>query len=187
MEHEQLTLMGRNDLVKDFVKQYTKDFVAACSLHDGGFVFGSSAGELVFMSRQFELKYILPSLPSDFRIVCLERLHNGFLVGGSGPIICQYCKENLHWQRNDRDYGQVDSSPRIHDVVAMASLDEELLCLGLAQGELASISLQADRYKEVTPAGLGFHAGPVLDATLCLRKPLMATLGIDGWLKVWNY
>jgi len=34
---------------------------------------------------------------------------------------------------------------------------------------------------------LPFHSGPINAMDICIRKPLIATCGMDKYIKVWNY
>ena len=49
------------------------------------------------------------------------------------------------------------------------------------------VSLSQDLEQEVQLLGASWHGGSVMSCDVCLRKPLVATCGMDRSVRIWNY
>jgi len=58
---------------------------------------------------------------------------------------------------------------------------------GLYQFSLATAHLEASQDTTWELLGAGSHAGPIVDMSVCSRKPLVATCAQDNTLRIWNY
>lgn len=58
---------------------------------------------------------------------------------------------------------------------------------GLYQFSLATAHLDSNQECNWEQLGAGSHSGPIMDMSICSRKPLVATCGSEGTLKIWNY
>jgi len=57
----------------------------------------------------------------------------------------------------------------------------------LYQFSLATAHLESGQESSWEVLGSGSHSGPILDLSVCSRKPLVGTCGQDNTLKIWNY
>jgi WD40 repeat protein len=57
----------------------------------------------------------------------------------------------------------------------------------LVQFSLASAHLESNLEANWKQLGAGNHAGPIMDMSVCSRKPLVATCAQDNTLRIWNY
>jgi WD40 repeat protein len=67
---------------------------------------------------------------------------------------------------------------------------EENAIVSLENNRLVSLSLTNGDYllnTEEKPLLMPFHEGAILSCSLCIRKPLIATCGVDKTVRVWNY
>jgi WD40 repeat protein len=67
---------------------------------------------------------------------------------------------------------------------------EENAIVSLENNRLVSLSLTNGDYllnTEEKPLIMPFHEGAILSCSLCTRKPLIATCGVDKTVRVWNY
>lgn len=58
---------------------------------------------------------------------------------------------------------------------------------GLYQFYLSTAHLEASQEACWEEFGAGSHSGPILDLSVCSRKPLVATCAQDNTLRIWNY
>ena len=164
---------------------------------DERLIAASSSGEL-WLFENYEFKIILPSLlETSEAVTSIVSYSKGFVLGSSMGVMRIF-------ERSDetRECFRCSKTFRIEnhatDIVSMSvSPTEENLVCSLLNSQLFTLNLSnADILKEDTMnfelLSTSFHAPGEsgLDITgldLCMRKPLVATCGVDKTVRIWNF
>lgn len=138
------------------------------------------------------------NLDGDFCAVTVTPVNSGFAVSNNQGMTYLYEAEEgkgaENYYRLVKKIKIADNNIQIGDyVVRMATspVNEFLVCLtaqrGLYQFSLATAHLDSNQDCSWESLGAGSHSGPIVDMSVCSRKPLVATCGQDNTLKIWNY
>ena len=154
-------------------------------------VVATDTGELLLLEAG-ELKCALSAAPADgSSIDSIVAYSKGFVCGSDGGLIYVFEKSD------DKDYYKKVKCLRIEKnavkikTLAVSPSEEQLVCT-LANSQVYTFSLsntdilRADEmnFELLSQA---FHHGVVTGLDCSVRKPLVATCGVDRSVRVWNY
>lgn len=138
------------------------------------------------------------NIDGDLAAITVSPVNSGFAVSNNQGISYLYEAEEgkgaENYYRLVKKIKIPDNISQVSDYVirmATSPVNEFLICLtsqrGLYQFSLATAHLDSNQDCSWEPLGAGSHSGPIVDMSVCSRKPLTATCGQDNTLKIWNY
>lgn len=197
VENGNVTMTLRNDLFKDFLKNYETHILSHVVLKDSHYslLFGTLEGELLLVNKQYELKIKLTSSPfNHFKIEKILPVENGFAIAGSSSNI-------LFYEKNNKDlknpFSRVDKKVELqkysfNSVNNFARLNSETFIIGLSSGELLQATLLSNKngmgsHFKVDNCIQHFHNNQINDVQMCERKDIFVFASQDKFLTVFNY
>jgi len=131
-------------------------------------------------------------------VVASTQVGNGFAVSTSSGMTYLYEAEDTkgaeNYYRMSKSIKLSENSLSVNDFVTtmtVSPVNEFLIALTsqreLVQFSLASAHLESNIDANWKQLGAGNHAGPIMDMSVCSRKPLVATCAQDNTLRIWNY
>ena len=189
---QKVLLMSKKD-PKDF--PHSPNYISKGLFKDGSFVIGTDNGEILFFNPNCDFKYILSTSPGDgFPINTILPFSKGFLVGGSSSLVYIFEKKEAEsknlYSRLEKKIQYRESYSQVNSLLLTTS--EEHLLIGLNNGQLIQVNFNYDRgFTEdnirFEPFIQLFHSGKIHSIDVAVRKPLVATVGEDKFVKIWNY
>lgn len=200
-----------------FTERPTQTYLAHCWLPDDLSVVATASGDLLLFRRElFEcVLSSSPSASAESEADAgpaevMVPYEGGFLTGGAHGLVRLFAPsddEGVYFRRSRRFLlrDAAEHNARIHTVAVSPSQDSLAVMTGGA--DMLSLDLTRALKKEetrFTRIGAGTHGPPrdrdegwgpgdpsaaaaVTGLDVCTRKPLIATTGIDGCLRLWNY
>ena len=197
VENGNVSMAVRNDLFKDFLKNYCTHILSHVVLKDShySFLFGTLEGELLLVNKQYELKIKLSSSPfNHFKIEKILAVENGFAIAGSSSNILFY-EKNLRDLKNP--FSKVDKKVELqkysfNSVNNFMRLNSETFIIGLSSGELLQATLLSNKngmgsHFKVENCIQHFHNHQINDVKMCERKDIFVFSSKDKYLTVFNY
>ena len=185
IENDHCFFNQKFDIVKDFLKNYSKNFISHNILADNQIIFGNSTGEILILNKQYELKKKLQlETETPEQVTNLISWGEGFLATGEQFKLYEY-------QKNSKDinypysYSGVEVS--LHDyensgIVSMIPINQNKIIAGLSTGEFVYLEIAPKEKDQKLSLKLShvldpFHVGRINDIAVCKKKPLIATCG----------
>ena len=197
VENGNVFLNPRNELFKDFVKNYNYHILSHTVLKDSHYnlLFGTLEGELLLVNKQYELKLKLLCSPlKHFKIEQILALDNGFAIAGSSAKIL-FFEKNLRDLKNP--YFQSENRIELHQYIYNSvnnfiCLNSDTFLIGLSSGELIQASLLSNKngvgsHYKIESCILQFHNKRINDIQICERKSILVTCSADYSVLVFNY
>jgi WD40 repeat protein len=184
----QLKQQAFNGLAKKENHVSSTNYLCHSWLFDGKLVVGTDANDILVFDQNYELKVVLLTLVTDWasRVIC--PFAGGFLVGGDlGQI--------LIFERNPEDLRNQYAKTRSINIARYPdarikglsmSPQGDFLVIGLDTSQVLSLAFNADR-DEPSHLVCSFHHLGITGLDVCIRKPLIATCGLDKSVRIWNY
>merc|ERR1711881_546317 len=130
--------------------------------------------------------------------VTVSPVGSGFAASTNNGLTCLYEVEDTkgaeNYYRLSKRIRLNEGSLHVGDFITRLTaspVNEFLVRLsaqrGLYQFSLATAHLEASQDTSWELLGAGSHAGPIVDMSVCSRKPLVATCAQDNTLRIWNY
>lgn len=179
------------------LKREPANFLCHAWVTDERVVAASDNGEL-WLFEQLEFRQVLTSSPSDGNSVSsILGYSKGFVCGGSSGIVRIYDRsdDTREYYKKSKMLSIEGNASTIRDI-AISPTEDSLVC-SLENNQLYTLTLSStDILKEDAmnfdlvstsfhgPGATGSHITG-LDA--CVRKPLIATCGLDKSVRIWNY
>eukprot|EP00466_Bigelowiella_natans_P020910 jgi/Bigna1/37070/e_gw1.17.10.1 len=151
---------------------------------------GTDTGDiLVFVNAEY--RGVLDSSPSNGEsITCLATYSKGFVAGCDQALLYVFERDEKKMYKQTRSF-QIDGSYKSIKNVAISPTEDNVACtLENSQAYVLSISnsdIQVPEDMSFEPLALPFHDSAITGLDTCLRKPLVATCGLDKSVRVWNY
>eukprot|EP00055_Hartaetosiga_balthica_P003769 m.8941 g.8941 ORF g.8941 m.8941 type:complete len:1202 (-) comp3312_c0_seq1:127-3732(-) len=177
-----------------FQKMEGQNYMSQAWLGDHSVVCGTESGKL-FLFVGGELK---AEVNISDRVTALAPLSNGFIAGtASGNVILFEATEDTDLYKQSIEFAvpqdNGNQSQAIHHIAPAPT--EDSIVVTTKQGQLYTLRLttsEADILRGDEVAGLqllfdSFHYGSVTGLDVGIRKPLLATCGLDRSVRVWNY
>lgn len=193
------------------------DYTAQVWLGDDLSVVASAAGELLLFKRDQFVRVMGAESPLDGRVIdVMVAFSRGFITGGEGGSLRIYeysspddtsrftCTRTFRASLAPASGSAIDCEERIRSISVSPS--EETAALALSGCQLLAFDLGRANVKDdsnaFSPLGPSSHGPPpghgcgagfrsdttaVLSMDVAVRKPLMATVGVDNTVRVWNF
>lgn len=200
-----------------FTERPPQTYLAHCWLPDDYSVVSTASGDLLLFRREVFDRVLSasPSASAESEADAgaaevLVPYEGGFLTGGAHGLVRMYAPsddEGVFFRRSRRFLlrDAAEHNSRVHTLAVAPSEDHIAVMTGGA--DLLSLDLTKAIKKEETRfarIGAGTHGPPrdrdegwgpgdasaaaaVTGLDVCVRKPLVATTGVDGCLRLWNY
>ena len=160
--------------------------VYSLALHSGGFIAGCDGGIVQCYTRTAEDSDRLSAFPFVLESCHAVNHHPAPLVHVIlSPNLQQLavCTDTQQVFRMDRPIALAASTAAVHrSPVPDAALPSSLL-----NPSTSSPSSHLPSVRSFSPLLSLHHSGSVTGLSVCVRKPLVATCGVDRSLRVWNY
>lgn len=179
------------------LKREPANFLCHAWISDERVIAAADTGEL-WLLEQFEFRQILSSSPSDGNFVhSILGYSKGFVCGGSGGIIRIYDRsdDGREYYKKSKTFSVEGNSSTITNI-AISPTEDSLVC-STDNNQLYVLTLSStDILKEDAmnfellstsfhgPGSAGCH---ITGLDTCVRKPLVATCGLDKSVRIWNY
>lgn len=184
----QLKPQNFNGLSKKENHVTSTNYLCHSWLFDGKLVVGTDSSEVLIFDQNYELKGILQTHTEEWvsRVLC--PFAGGFLVGGDNGHILVFERnpEDLRNQYAKTRSIKVGRYPDARIKGLSMSPQGDFLVIGLDNSQVLSLVFNADR-DEPEHLVCSFHHGGITGLDVCVRKPLIATCGLDKSVRIWNY
>ena len=200
VENGSIPLTLKNDLFKDFVKNYNFHILSHATLNNihYHFVFGTLEGELLFVNRSYELKIKINSSTDPTRSMKIEHIlsvKNGFAIAGSSSKVIFYEKKKSPNSKTQyfQSKNKIELQKYIYNSVNnLILLNEDTFLIGLSSGELLQATLLSNKsdngsHYKIEPCILHFHKKKINSMAICERKSIFVTCSSDKTVVVFNY
>jgi WD40 repeat protein len=200
VENGNIPLILKNDLFKDFVKNYNFHILSHATLNNihYHFVFGTLEGELLFVNRSYELKIKLNISPDPSRSMKIEHIlsvKNGFAVAGSSAKVMFFEKKKTPNAKTQYflSKNKIELQKYIYNSVNnFILLNDDTFLIGLSSGELLQATLLSNKsdngsHYKIEPCILHFHNKKINSIAICERKSIFVTCSSDNTVIVFNY
>ena len=161
-------------------------------------VVATDTGELLLF-ESYELKCSLSSSPADGNSIdsivaygAKAGSHQGFICGGDDGMLYlfEYSEDQREHYKMRQSFPIKDHASKVTNVAVSPS--EDSLACTLANHQMFVLPLSStDMFKSeemhFEPLATDVHSGCISGLDTCVRKPLIATCGLDRSVKVWNY
>ena len=170
--------------------------VYSLAVYEGGFIAGCDGGIIQCYSRPTDDSGQQPAA-ADFPFI-LESCHS--VPHHPAPLVhvtlspnlqqLAVCTDTQQSFKMDRPIAQhsttaASAAAAPHALLSAVAVHSSLLQPAASAGSVLSSSLPAVR--SFSPLLSLHHSGSVTGLSVCVRKPLVATCGVDRSLRLWNY
>lgn len=179
------------------LKREPANFLCHAWVSDDRLIAAADSGEL-WLFEQMEFRQILSSSPSDGNFVgSILGYSKGFVCGGSGGIVRLYDRsdDGREYYKKSKTFSVEGNTSTIKDI-AISPTEDSLVC-SMENNQLYVLTLSStDILKEDAMnfelLSTSFHSPGVSGSHItgldtCVRKPLIATCGLDKSVRIWNY
>lgn len=179
------------------LKREPANFLCHAWVNDERVVAAADSGEL-WLFEQMEFRQILSSSPSDGNFVSsILGYSKGFVCGGSGGIVRIYDRsdDGREYYKKSKTFSVEGNTSTIKDI-AISPTEDSLVC-SMENNQLYVLTLSStDILKEDAMnfelLSTSFHSPGISGSHItgldtCVRKPLIATCGLDKSVRIWNY
>eukprot|EP00286_Rhodomonas_abbreviata_P019738 CAMPEP_0181309260 /NCGR_PEP_ID=MMETSP1101-20121128/11919_1 /TAXON_ID=46948 /ORGANISM="Rhodomonas abbreviata, Strain Caron Lab Isolate" /LENGTH=1189 /DNA_ID=CAMNT_0023415733 /DNA_START=168 /DNA_END=3733 /DNA_ORIENTATION=- len=173
-------------------KREPQNYLCHAWLSEERVVVGTDTGDLLVVDG-VELKAFIPRAPSDSSsIESVIGYSKGLVTGSDDGTISVYDKseETKEQYKKGRTFTVDASAVKIRHL-ALSHTEEHLICATennqLYNFPLSNADIAKDKDKPCEPLAFLFHSGQVTGVDTCIRKPLVATCGLDKTVRIWNY
>eukprot|EP00392_Amoebophrya_sp_AT5.2_P006933 g6945.t1 len=186
---------------------------AHCWLSDERIVVGTEQGQLMVLDGQSgELDHILDERLDKCPDLCLTRFSKGFLAASSDArVLFFYHEEGTFIQKGgvgildavangaaaaeNKAAGPLILTEALTAKGLAIAANEESLCFSTSTAQVYRVNLAATPLAQglegaalqPLPLLAPFHVGAVNGMDVCVRKSLVATVGADKTVRIWNY
>lgn len=177
-------------LPNPLMKREVQNYLTHNWLNDDRVAVGTDTGDIMIIDGA-ELKSVLSKGASDSN--CVESLvpfSKGFVAGSEDGVISIYEKtEDRELYKKSRTF-RIENNPFKLRHMSCSPTEEALVC-ALENNQLFSFALiNADIMKaedtNFEHLCQSFHTGHITGMDTCIRKPLIATCGLDKSVRIWN-
>ena len=159
-------------------------------LYDGKLVVGTDSGEIIFLDQNCEYRTYMTTGMESWSALCIVPFSNGFLVGGEEARVVMFerTSDDLHhpYGRSQKSISVANQPTAKVKGMSICRSNEDSLILALDNSQIYSVPLTSEQ-EEARPLSDLFHTNAITGLDVCVRKPLIATCGIDNSVRVWNY
>ncbi|CAM9298321.1 unnamed protein product, partial [Laminaria digitata] len=190
------------------LKMELQVYTAHCWLGDEQVVVSTDQGDL-YLFNNMEFRGALPSAPDDGSTICnLAAFSKGFVAGGSSGALRVFersddpreffkCLKTFHIEGNLSSITNLAISPS-EENLAVTTSDSQIYSLALSNTDiLKEDTMNFERMAGPFPiptvttrAGGGGPSVPssrITGVSVAVWKPLVATVGVDKALRLWNF
>ncbi|KAF1332535.1 Wd domain-containing protein, partial [Globisporangium splendens] len=179
------------------LKHESANFLCHAWVNDERVIAAADSGEL-WLFEQMEFRQILSSSPSDGNFASsILGYSKGFVCGGSGGIVRIYDRsdDGREYYKKSKTFSVEGNTSTIKDI-AISPTEDSLVC-SMENNQLYVLTLSStDILKEDAMnfelLSTSFHSPGIAGSHItgldtCVRKPLIATCGLDKSVRIWNY
>ncbi len=184
----------------NLMKKEVQIYTCHAWLNDEYVIVGSESGEVLLFeyTGAYELKAVLATDTPGRKICCIAAYNKGFIVG------CDQGTLNV-FERSDETsemykLGKVFKIPSVDANIGSLSLSpsEDIVSIATVSNQIYTLSLSNSDILKPEDLSFEFLSSPVhgpgrtgkatiTGLGICVRKPLIATCGVDRSIRVWNY
>ena len=159
-------------------------------LYDGKLVIGTDAGEILLCDQNCEYRGYLTSGMESWSVLCILPYSNGFLVGGEEARVVMFERNpedlRMHYGRSQKSISVTNQPTAKIKGMSISPNSEDSLILALDNSQIYNLPFTSEQ-DEAKPLSDLFHTNAITGLDVCIRKPLIATCGIDNSVRIWNY
>jgi len=150
----------------------------------------------VLVVEQGELRNTVKTRFAGTPINSIINYTSGFIVAGSEGRMSVYEKNDTREKGDDKEpyhHFKTFKGSEQSDIVGLSiSTQEETLAAFFSSNQVAMFPISnIDILKEADDhfqmVGSGYHSQAISGIDVCVRKPLVATCGLDKSVRIWNY
>jgi len=173
-------------------KREPQNYLCHAWCSDERVVVGTDTGDLLVVDG-VELKAFIPRAPSDSTsIESVIWYSKGLVTGSDDGTLTMYEKSDEKDLYKKGKSFQIDNNAvKIRHLALSPTNEEHLICATesnqLFNFALSNADIALDKQKHFEPLAVHFHAGQITGVDTCIRKPLVATCGLDKSVRIWNY
>ncbi|TMW63634.1 hypothetical protein Poli38472_002575 [Pythium oligandrum] len=188
---------GQLRLQATSLKREPANFLCHAWVTDDRVIAAADTGEL-WMFEAMEFRQILSSSPTDGNFASsILGYSKGFVCGGSGGTVRIYDRndDGREYYKKSKTFSVEGNSSTITNI-AISPTEDSLVC-SLENNQLYVLTLSStDILKEdamnfellsTSFHGPGNTGAQITGLDTCIRKPLVATCGLDRSVRIWNY
>lgn len=165
-----------------------------CWLSDDSLLVATQDGKLMLFDNCGEYRTTIPTSLLDSQPSCVSEFSRGFLVGvGDCVLVFEKADDPKEvYKRVATLSVSVGDYKNLGSVVSMTvAPSEDFFAVQTSTGQLIQLPLtSADMLRSDENTGsfivAPFHAGAVNGLSLCVRKPLAVSCGVDKSIRIWN-
>ncbi|CAK9865196.1 unnamed protein product [Sphagnum jensenii] len=185
--HLWLTVRKDNDSDSDQSDKEGDDKVK-----DGACIYSLNSGDLLYVEGGEIVATIATGEGGGTVAETIVQYSKGFVCGEAGGFISVYSKQD----GEDINFKKIQSIKVDNSGVKVRSMalspNEDLLVFTLENQQLISLPFQSiDMFKaNDVPKDLNiqtFHPDAITGMDMCVRRPIIATCGVDKSVRIWNY
>mmetsp|Transcript_155 Transcript_155/g.483 ORF Transcript_155/g.483 Transcript_155/m.483 type:complete len:1201 (-) Transcript_155:691-4293(-) len=177
-------------LPNPLLKREPQNYLSHCWLSDDRVAVGTDTGDIMIIDGA-ELKSVLLKGPADSN--CVEALlaySKGFVAGSEDGVISIYEKtEDRELYKKARAFRIENNAVKVRHM-SVSPAEEALVCAlennQLFQFALINADIMKPEENNFEYLCQSFHTGHITGMDTCIRKPLVATCGLDKSVRIWN-
>mmetsp|Transcript_26004 Transcript_26004/g.85576 ORF Transcript_26004/g.85576 Transcript_26004/m.85576 type:complete len:1192 (-) Transcript_26004:44-3619(-) len=172
-------------------KREAQNYLCHSWVSEERLVVGTDTGDLLVVEGG-ELKGFIARSPADSNsIESIVGFSKGIVTGSDDGNLAIYDKtEDKDMYRRSKVFSIDNNAVKIRHLT-VSHTEEQLLCATennqLFSFALSNVDIMKPEEKNIDFLATSFHAGQVTGVDTCIRKPLVATCGLDKSVRIWNY
>jgi len=172
-------------------KREPQNYLCHTWLSEERVVMGTDTGDLLVVDS-LELKAFIPRPPSDSNsIESIVGFSKGIVTGSDDGSIAIYDKTEEKEQYKRTKVFRIDNNAVKIRHLAVSHTEEQLVIATdnnqLYQFNLTNADIMKADETNFDFLATSFHSGQITGVDTCVRKPLVATCGLDKSVRMWNY
>uniref|UniRef100_A0A7S0VMW2 Cilia- and flagella-associated protein 57 n=1 Tax=Hemiselmis tepida TaxID=464990 RepID=A0A7S0VMW2_9CRYP len=190
---KQLKLVDSNlkQLPNALNKREPQNYLCHTWLSEERVVMGTDTGDLLVVDS-LELKAFIPRSPSDSNsIEAIVGFSKGIVTGSDDGSIAIYDKTDEKELYKRTKVFRIDNNAVKIRHLAVSHTEEQLVMATdnnqLYQFNLTNADIMKPDETNFDFLATSFHSGQITGVDTCVRKPLVATCGLDKSVRMWNY
>eukprot|EP00003_Mantamonas_plastica_P007526 TRINITY_DN1634_c0_g1_i5.p1 TRINITY_DN1634_c0_g1~~TRINITY_DN1634_c0_g1_i5.p1 ORF type:complete len:1021 (+),score=468.18 TRINITY_DN1634_c0_g1_i5:488-3550(+) len=166
----------------------SQNYLAHAWVSDDRVMVGTDAGELVLVEAAENRSYVTQETNDNHSIDAIIATQKGFICAGENGMISLFDRTEDQFKPN-KSFSITNENIKIKNLALSPS--EETLACTLENNQLVVLALSTAELlksdQQLDMLSLNFHADAITGIDTCIRKPLIATCGLDRTVRIWNY
>lgn len=170
-------------------KREPQNYLCHCWIDDRILVGTDSGDILVFENAEF--RGVLESSPAGGKSIdCIAPYSKGFVIGMDEGYVMIFDRDSQEIYKYAKSF-QIDQN--FVKVTSLAISPSEDYCVCTLENNqayvlgLSNTDILKSEEMNFEPLAMPFHHMQITGLDVCIRKPLLATCGMDRSVRIWNY